>query len=162
MAIIATKENVLSDVLMQDSFNVVENFNYAKVTLEQASDTTVSVGHVVIWDTTLVAYRLLVNGDFTSDTAITIPVGGTVPNGAGLAVVVGFDSLGDKASATVGTAGAKGVALYRGIASVKKSGLKFAAGVVAARQTLTYQLLEKQDIAVKNTLQAVSSSFYGA
>lgn len=160
MAIIATKDKVLSDVLMQDSFNIVENFNYAKVDLKETADKTVSVGHVVIWDTD--HYRLLVNGDFTSDTAITVPTGGSVPNGAGLAVVVGFDSLGDKASATVGTTAVQGVVLYRGLASVKKSGLKFAAGVVTARQTLTYKLLEQADIAVKNTLSAVSSSFYGA
>lgn len=163
MAVIATSSPVLSDVLMQDIFPLVENFNYQhNVNVDEASTKTYRVGQVVIWDNTLVAYRQPVAGDFTGD-AINVPANdGAVANGAKFGVVVGFDALGDvRGDVSVTTAGDKVVLLFRGAASVKKSGLRFDAGLNAAKQNSLIAQLEKQNIAVKSVLGAVTSTYYG-
>lgn len=163
MTVIATSSPVLSDVLMQDSFNIVENINYQhNVTVDEASTKTYRVGQVVMWDNSLLAYRQIVAGDFTTD-AINVPAqDGSVANGAKFGVVVGFDALGDvKGDVSVTTAGDKVVLLFRGQASVKKSGLVWDAGLNDAKKASVIKQLEKQDIAVKNVLGAVSSTYYG-
>lgn len=164
MAVIAEFQKVLSDVLMQDSFNIVENFNYQhKVAVDETATKTYRVGTVVLWDNSLSAYRIPVAADFTGD-AVNVPAqDGSVANGAKFGVVVGFDAIGDtRENVSVTTAGDLVVLLYRGLASVKKTGLVWDAGLNAAKQASVIRQLEKQDISVKNTLQAVSSSFYGA
>jgi hypothetical protein len=163
MTVIATSSPVLSDVLMQDSFPIVENINYQHgVSVDEASTKTYRVGQVVIWDNTLVAYRQPVAGDFTAD-AVNVPANdGSVANGAKFGVVVGFDALGDvKGDVSVTTAGDKVVLLFRGAASVKKSGLLWDAGLNDAKKASVIKQLEKQDIAVKNVLGAVTSTYYG-
>lgn len=163
MTIIATKQKALSDVLMQDAFSVVENFNYAhRVPVDEAADVAYALGQVLIWDGSA-AFRKIVAGDFTGD-AVNVPAGDSVlPDGAKFAVVVGADAVADiNGTVTVTTAGDLMVVLYRGEASVKKTGLVFDAGLNAAKQASVIKQLEKQGIAVKDTLQAVSSSFYGA
>lgn len=164
MTVIATSTPVLSDVLMQDNFPIVENFNYQhNVTVDEASTKTYRVGQVVMWDNALPGYRIPVAGDFTGD-AINVPAqDGSVANGAKFGVVVGFDALGDvRGDVSVTTAGDKIVLLFRGAASVKKSGLRFDAGLNAAKQNSLITQLEKQNIAVKSVLGAVTSTYYGA
>lgn len=163
MTVIATKGSILSDVLMQDSFSIVENFNYQhRLPVDEAGNVNYKVGQVLIWDSSA-AYRVIVADDFTAN-AVEIPTtDGAAANGAKFAIVVGFDALGDtNETVVVGTAGDQVVGLFRGPASVKKSGLVWASGVTAAMQASVIKQLEKQDIAVKDTLSAVSSSFYGA
>jgi hypothetical protein len=163
MTVIATSSPVLSDVLMQDNFPVVENFNYQhNVSVDEASTKTYRVGQVVMWDNSLSAYRQIVAGDFTGD-AINVPAqDGSVANGAKFGVVVGFDALGDvRGDVSVTTAGDKVVLLFRGPASVKKSGLRWDAGLNAAKIASVSAQLEKQGVAVKNVASAVTSTYYG-
>jgi len=158
MATIASRKPVLSSVLMQDSFNVVENFNYQVSTIEQAADTTVAIGTVVVWSVADSAFRVLLDADVA-----TLPATSGLANGAPIAVVVGFDALGDAYDKEFVTATAdKATLLFRGLASVKSSGLKFDAGVSAPNQALVLKQLEKQDIAVKAASVAVASDFYSA
>lgn len=159
MAIIATSTPMLSSVLMSDSSSLVQDFNYAFVDAKEASDTEYTLGQVVVYNGTD-AVRKLVNGDFTNDTTIT-ETGSNLPNGAVIGVVVGFDSLGDAYSATVGTSAKKVCVLFRGIAAVKEDGLVFAAGVTAPRIATTKLTLQKADIDIKAVGASVSSSFYG-
>lgn len=165
MTVIATKGKVLSDVLMQDAFALVENFNYTHdLRVDEASTKAYNVGQVVMWDAALAGYRQIVAGDFTGD-AVNVPsAAGTAPDGAKFAVVVGFDSLGDTVDqpVSVTTAGRLVVGLFRGPASAKKSGLLWDAGLNAAKKASVTVQLQAQGIDVKNTLGAVSSSFYGA
>lgn len=165
MTVIATKGKVLSDVLMQDAFALVENFNYTHdLRVDEAATKAYNVGQVVMWDAALAGYRQIVAGDFTGD-AVNVPAAaGTAPDGAKFAVVVGFDSLGDTVNqpVSVTTAGRLVVGLFRGPASVKKSGLLWDAGLNAAKIASVSVQLQAQGIDVKNTLGAVSSSFYGA
>lgn len=157
MPTIGSRKPVLSSVLMQDSFNVVENFNYAVLSAKQAADTTIAIGTVLVWNGTD-AWRVLLNADVAS-----LPTTSSAPNGAGIAVVVGFDSLGDAYEKEFVAATADKVTLlYRGLASVKSSGLKFDAGVSAPNQALVLKQLEKQDIAVKAATAAVATSFYNS
>jgi hypothetical protein len=164
MTVIATSTPVLSDVLMQDAFDIVENFNYQhNVTVDEASTKTYRVGQVVMWDNALPGYRIPVAGDFTAD-AINVPAqDGAVANGAKFGVVVGFDALGDvRGDVSVTTTGDKVVLLFRGPVSVKKSGLLWDAGLNTAKKASVTAQLEKQGIAVKNVLGAVTSTYYGA
>ena len=165
MTVIATKGKVLSDVLMQDAFALVENFNYTHdLRVDEAATKAYNVGQVVMWDASLSGYRQIVAGDFTGD-AVNVPAAaGTAPDGAKFAVVVGFDSLGDTVQqpVSVTTAGRNVVGLFRGLVSVKKSGLLWDAGLNAAKIASVSVQLQAQGIDVKNTLGAVSSSFYGA
>lgn len=163
MTVIATKGSILSDVLMQDAFSLVENFNYQHgLPVDQAANTNYVVGQVLIWDSSA-AYRVIVADDFTSNVVETPTTDGAAVDGAHFAVVVGFDALGDtNETVVVGTAGDAVVGLFRGPASVKKTGLVWAAGVTTAMQNSVIKQLEKQGIAVKDVLSAVSSSFYGA
>jgi hypothetical protein len=158
MATISSRQPVLSSVLMQDSFHTVENFNYQIVSFEEAADTTLAIGTVVVWDTTDSVFRVLLNADVAS-----LPTTSSLANGAPIGVVVGFDSLGDAydkefVAATSGNV----VVLFRGLASVKDAGLKLDAGVTAPNKALVLKQLEKQDIAVKAASVAVSSDFYSA
>lgn len=163
MTVIATKGSILSDVLMQDAFSLVENFNYQhNLPVDEAGNVNYKVGQVLIWDSSA-AYRVPTSADFTLDVVETPTTDGAAVDGAHFAVVVGFDALGDtNETVVVGTAGDVVVGLFRGPASVKKSGLIWAAGVTAPMQASVIKQLEKQGIAVKDTLAAVSSSFYGA
>lgn len=166
MAVIATTKPFLSSVLMSDATSLVQDFNYSQVDLKEAANTTVSLGQVVVWNGTD-AFRVLKNADFTNDTTLTTPAGvSTLPNGAVIGVVVGFNgSLGGEYDATVGTSAVKAHVLFRGIAAVKDThtagGLRFDAGVVAARQATTKRLLEQAMIDVKPVAAGVTSSFYG-
>lgn len=163
MAVIATSTPVLSDVLMQDNFPIVENFNYQhNVVVDEASTKNYRVGQVVMWDNALAGYRIPVAADFTSN-AVNVPAqDGSVANGAKFGVVVGFDALGDvRGDVPVTTTGDRVVLLFRGAASVKRSGLRFDAGLNAAQQNSLVSQLEKQNIAVKSVLGAVTSTFYG-
>jgi hypothetical protein len=156
MPTIASRQPVLSSVLMQDSFNVVENFNYEVSTIKQAADLTIAIGSVVVWDTT--DFRVLLNADVAA-----LPATSGLVNGAPIAVVVGFDALGDAYDKEFLAATAdKATLLFRGLASVKTSGLKFDAGVSAPNKALILKQLEKQDIAVKAASAAVAVSFYNA
>lgn len=165
MTVIATKGPLLSDVLMQDIFSLVENYNYTHaLRVDEAAAKNYNVGQVVMWDAALGGYRQIVAGDFTSD-AINVPAAaGTAPNGAKFAVVIGFDAVGDLdiQPVSVTTAGRNVVGLFRGPASVKKSGLLWDAGLNAAKIASVTVQLQAQGIDVKDVLTAVSSSFYGA
>lgn len=154
---ITSRQPVTSTVLMQDSFNVVENINYAVTEVGSAAASTMTIGSVVVWDTD--HFRLIANADVAT---LKATAASGLPNGVELAVVVGFDSLGDVYSADL-EAGVnrKGVVLFRGLASVIKQGLVFGGDVSAPNQAIVITELEKQDIAVKNGMVAVSSNFYG-
>tara|TARA_R110000782_G_scaffold199294_1_gene288312 strand:- start:1711 stop:2193 length:483 start_codon:yes stop_codon:yes gene_type:complete len=158
MPTIASRQPVLSSVLMQDSFNVVENFNYEVSTIKQAADLTIAIGTVVVWSVADSAFRVLLNADVAA-----LPATSGLVNGAPIAVVVGFDALGDAYDKEflAATAG-KSTLLFRGLASVKNTGLKFDAGVSAPNKALILKQLEKQDIAVKAASAAVAVSFYNA
>ncbi len=166
MAVIATTKPYLSSVLMADATSLVADFNYATVDLKEASNTTVSLGQVVVYNGTD-AYRILKNTDFTSDTVLTAPAGiPSLPDGGAIGIVVGFNgSLGGEFEATVGTTAVKAFVLFRGPVGVKdehaNGGLKFDAGVVAARKGLTKRLLEGKGVEVKAVAAATGSSFYG-
>jgi hypothetical protein len=166
MAVIATSKSYLSSVLMSDVTSLVPDFNYAQVNLKEAANTTVKLGQLVVWNGTD-AFRVLKNTDFTNDTTLTTPAGvSSLPDGAAIGVVVGFNgSLGGEYDATVGTTAVKAHVLFRGTASVKDThadgGLQFDAGVVTARQATAKRLLEQALIDVKPVLAQVSSSFYG-
>jgi len=166
MAKIATTLPFLSTVLMSDSTSLVPDFNYAEVALKEAADTTLKLGQVVVYNGTD-AYRILKNADFTSDTVLTAPAGiPSLPDGGAIGIVVGFNgSIGGEYSATVGTTAVKAFVLFRGPVAVKDThvdgGLRFAAGVVAARQATAKALLEAKGIDVKPVAAQVSSSFYG-
>lgn len=160
MAVIATSKSMLSGVLMGDSTSLVEGFNYAFAVAKEAADTEYKLGQVVVYNGTD-AVKVLKNADFTDDTTITSTANPLLPNGAVLAVVVGFDSLGSDSTKVVGTTATKVCLAFRGIAGLKENGLVFDAGVVAARVATAKRQLEKQDLAVKATGEAVTSSFYG-
>lgn len=155
MPTIGSRKPVLSSVLMQDSFNVVENFNYAVSSIKQAANTTIAIGTVVVWDGAS-DFRVLLDADVAA-----LPATSGLPNGAAIAVVVGFDSLGDEYEKEyVAATSAKAVLLFRGLASVKSAGLKLDAGVSTANKALVLKQLEKQDIAVKTATAAVATTFY--
>ena len=156
MATIASRKPVLSSVLMQDSFNVVEGVNYQVSTIEQAADTTVAIGTVVVWSVADSAFRVLLDADVAA-----LPVTSGLANGAPIAVVVGFDALGDayEKEFLAGVADKVTVA-FRAMVSVKDSGLKLDAGVTVPNKALVIQQLEKQEVFVKKASVAVSSDFY--
>lgn len=160
MAVIATSTPMLSSVLMGDSSSLVQDYNYAFVNAKEAADTAYTLGQVVVYNGTD-ALRVLVNGDFTSDTVIT-STDSNLPDGAVLGVVVGFDSLGDQWTKTIGTTATKVCVLFRGITAVKETGLVFAAGVITARRNTAKKQIEKQGIDIKAVGASVTSSFYGA
>lgn len=162
MTKIATTKPFLSAVLMADATSLVPDFNYAEVLLKEAADTTVKLGQVVYYNGTD-AYRILKNTDFTSDAVLTAASGTpSLPDRSGFGVVVGFNgSIGGEYDATVGTAGTKAFVLFRGPVGLKKSGLVWDAGVVAARKATLEALLEGKGMDVKAVLANVSSSLYG-
>lgn len=163
MTVIATTKPYLSSVLMSDATSLVADFNYATVDLKEASNTTVSLGQVVVYNGTD-AYRILKNTDFTSDTVLTAPAGiPSLPDGGAIGVVVGFNgSIGGEYDAVVGTTAVKAFVLFRGAAAVKEAGLVFDAGIVAdARKQLIKRQLEAKFIDVKAVAATTGSSFYG-
>jgi hypothetical protein len=163
MAIIATSQPFLSEVLMSDSQSLVHDHNYATVNLKEAANTTVTLGSLVYWDNAASAFRTLKNTDFTNDTTLTAPAGvSSLPNGASIGVVVGFNgSLGGEYSQVVGTTNVRAAVLFRGLAAVKRTGLVFDAGVVTARRNTVVRLLEQADIDVKEVAAKVTNSLYG-
>lgn len=166
MTVIATTKPYLSSVLMADATSLVADFNYATVDLKEASNTTVSLGQVVVYNGTD-AYRILKNADFTSDTVLTAPAGTpSLPDRGAIGVVVGFNgSLGGEFDATVGTTAVKAFVLFRGPVGLKDEhaagGIKFDAGVVAARKALIKSQLEAKGMEIKPVLATTGSSFYG-
>ena len=166
MAKIATTRPYLSAVLMSDTTSLVPDYNYAEVDLREAANTTLSLGQVVVWNGSN-GFRSLVNGDFTNDTTLTAPAGvSSLPDRTALGVVVGFEgSIGGEYDRVVGTTPVKAFVLFRGPVAVKDThvdgGLRFAAGVAAARQATAKALLEAKGIDVKPVAAQVSSSFYG-
>lgn len=166
MAKIATTLPFLSTVLMSDSTSLVPDFNYAEVALKEASDTTVKLGQVVVYNGTD-AYRILKNTDFTSDTVLTAPAGiPSLPDGGAIGIVVGFNgSIGAEYTATVGTTAVEAFVLFRGPVGVKDThadgGLIFDAGVVAARKGLIKRQLEAKGVDIKAVAAQKTSSLYG-
>lgn len=162
MTKIATTKPFLSGVLMSDSGSLVPDYNYSEVLLKEAADTTLKLGQVVYFNGTD-AYRTLKNTDFTSDAVLTAAAGTpTLPDRGAFGVVVGFNgSIGGEYDATVGTAGTKAFVLFRGPVGLKKSGLVWDVGVVAARKATLEALLEGKGMDVKAVLANVSSSLYG-
>lgn len=160
MAVIATTTPMLSGVLMTDSSQLSQDFNYVYSSAKEASNTTITLGQVVIWNGTD-AFRALQNTDFLSDTALTATAGAGFPNDtARLAVVVGFDDIGSEYSKVIGTTATKVSLLFRGQASLKRTGLVFPAGVVAARRNLAIKILEGQNLDVKDVASVATSTFY--
>ena len=158
MAVIATSTPMLSGVLMGDSTSLVQDFNYSRVAAKEAADATYSLGQVIVYNGTD-AMKILKAADFTvNDLNATDSL---FPDGALLGVVVGFDSLGDAYSATVGTTAVEINALFRGIAAVKENGLVFDAGLSAGQIAAAKKQLEKQLIDVKAVGASIASSFYG-
>lgn len=160
MAVIATTTPMLSGVLMTDSSQLSQDFNYVYSVGKEAANTTITLGQVVIWNGTD-AFRALQNTDFSSDTALTATAGAGFPNDtARLAVVVGFDDIGSDYSKVIGTTAVKVSLLFRGQASLKRSGLVFPAGVVAARRATAIKILEGQALDVKDVAAVATSTFY--
>lgn len=160
MAVIATTTPMLSGVLMTDSAQLSQDFNYVYSVAKEAAAADVKLGQVVLWNGTD-AFRILKNTDFASDTALTATAGAGFPNDtARLAVVVGFDAVGSDYVKSVGTTAVKVSLLFRGQASLKKSGLVFDAGVVVARQNLAIKILEGQLLDVKDVASVATSTFY--
>lgn len=166
MAKIATTQPYLSAVLMADATSLVQDFNYAEVSLKEASNTEIKLGQVVYYNGTD-AYRVLKNADFTSDTVLTAPSGTpSLPDRGAIGIVVGFNgSIGGEYSATVGTTAVKAFVLFRGPVAVKDThtagGLIFDAGVVAARVGLIKAQLEGKGIDIKPVAAQRTSSLYG-
>lgn len=151
MTVIATKNDaqVLSGLVMDDMAGLVMDFNYAHgQTLTEASEATVTIGDLVIWNTD--HWELAANLD---------TLNGDSPLGFGLAIVVGFESLGDKYSQAMTSGNV--VVLHQGAVNVKSTGLRYgtlsAAEQIAARTQLGKQLIKVKDVSAKLT-----SSFYSA
>lgn len=156
MTVIATKnKNVLSSVLMDDMAGLVADYNVAHgQTAQEAADTTYTVGQVVIWNTDhweILKTTDVLTGGSTAATA-NHPLG----------VVVGFDSLGDKGTATVGTGGTQAVILYQGPANIKEAGLVLDAGLSGAEVTAAKTQLASQGLKLKDVAAKVAVSYYSA
>ena len=103
MAVIATTTSMLSSVLMTDSSQLSQDFNYVYANAKEASAADVKLGQVVLWNGTD-AFRILKNADFSNDTTLTATAGAGFPDDKSrLAVVVGFDAVGSDYSKSVGT-----------------------------------------------------------
>lgn len=160
MAVIATTTPMLSGVLMTDSSQLSQDFNYVYSVGKEAADATVKLGQVVLWNGTD-AFRILKNTDFSADTVLTATAGAGFPDDKSrLAVVVGFDAVGSDYSKTIGTTAVKVALLFRGQASLKKTGLVFDAGVVAARQATAIKILEGQLLDVKDVAAVATATYY--
>lgn len=156
MPVIATKnKNVLSSVVMDDVAGLVADYNFAHgQTVEEAANTTYTVGQVVIWNTD--HWEILQNADALTTTSTAATAGAT------LGVVVGFDALGDVGTATVGSAGRDAVILYQGPVNIKEQGLVFAGTVLAAQQNAAKALLAKQGLKLKTVASTVAVTHYSA
>ena len=160
MAVIATTTPMLSGVLMTDSSQLSQDFNYVYANAKEAAAADVKLGQVVLWNGTD-AFRILKNADFSNDTTLTATAGAGFPDDKSrLAVVVGFDAVGSDYVKSVGTTAVKVALLFRGQASLKKTGLVFDAGVVAARQATAIKILEGQLLDVKDVAAAATATFY--
>ena len=160
MAVIATTTSMLSSVLMTDSSQLSQDFNYVYANAKEASAADVKLGQVVLWNGTD-AFRILKNADFSNDTTLTATAGAGFPDDKSrLAVVVGFDAVGSDYVKSVGTTAVKVALLFRGQASLKKTGLVFDTGVAAARQVTAIKILEGQLLDVKDVAAAATSTFY--
>lgn len=158
MAVIATSTPMLSSVLMGDSTSLVPDYNYARVACKEAAAADYVLGQVIVYNGTD-AMKILKAADFTVN-ALN-PTDSLFPDGALLGVVVGFDSLGDAWTASVGTTAKTVNGLFRGVVGVKENGLKFDAGLSAGQIAAAKKQLEKQGIDVKAVGAAVTSSYYG-
>lgn len=156
MPVIATKnKNVLSSVVMDDVAGLVADYNFAHgQTIGAASNTTFTVGQVVIWKNS--RWELLANADALTSTSTAATAGAT------LAVVVGFDALGDEGTAVAGSAGRDAVVLYQGPVNIKEQGLIFAAGVLAPQQAAAKAVLAKQGLKLKTVASTVAVTHYSA
>lgn len=156
MTVIATKnKSVLSSVLMDDANALVHDFNFAHgQTAEESSDTTYTIGQVVIWDTD--HWQILK----TTDTLDSVSTAATA--GKSLGVVVGKDSLGDERSFTVGSGGSNVVILFQGPANVKEQGLVLDAGLSGAETNAAKLALAQAGLKLKTVASQVDVSFYGA
>lgn len=156
MTVIATRnKTVLSSVLMDDVAGLVMDYNIAHgQTAQEASDTEYTLGQVVIWDTDhweALATTDVLTGGSTADTA-----------NHPLAVVVGFDSLGDTSTGTVGTGGTDVVLLYQGPANIKEAGLVLDAGLTGGEVTAAKAQLASQGLKLKAVSTQVDVSYYSA
>lgn len=151
MTVIATKndQQVLSGLLMDDVSALVHDFNFAHgQTLTEASETTITLGDIVVWDT-----------DHWELAANLATLDGNSPLGFGLGVVVGFDSLGDKYSQAMTTGNV--VVLHQGMVNVKATGLRYGT-LNATEQAAAKVQLGKQLIKVKDVSAKLDTSFYSA
>ena len=155
MTVIATKQKVLSSVLMDDVNALVHDYNYAHgQEAREGSDTTYSLGQVVVWDTDhweILKTGVALSGGSTAATANNP-----------LAVVVGFDSLGDSFDETVGSSNRNVVVVYQGAVNVKEAGLVLDAGLSGAEETAAKEQLAAQGIKLAQAASKVASNFYGA
>jgi len=161
MTIIATKQDVLSSVLMADSNALVENYNYAVQEAEETAIATYTIGQVVRWNTD--HWQIVKTADFTTNALnTTASLVGTA--GAKLAVVVGFEGLGkDGMTKTLAANTAqKVVVCYRGPVAIKEAGLVFDAGVTAPQLANAKLILAQQGLDLKQVAGAITTSFYGA
>jgi hypothetical protein len=154
MTVIATKDkNVLSSVLADDMNGLVADYNFAHgQTAGEAANTEYKVGQVVIWSTN--RWEILAN----ADTINTVSTAATA--GKSLGVVVGFDSLGDVGTATVGSAGRDVVVLYQGPAKIKEQGLVFAAGVGAPKVAEAKAALAAAGLKLVNVAATLAVTHY--
>jgi len=159
MAVIATSTPMLSSVLMGDSTSLVPDYNYARVACKEAAATDYVLGQVIVYNGTD-AMKALKAADFDINDLI-ITTDSLFPDGALLGVVVGFDSLGDAWTASVGTTAKTVNGLFRGVVGVKENGLKFDAGLSTVQVAAAKKQLEKQGIDIKAVGAAVTSSYYG-
>lgn len=154
MTVIATKNDkeVLSGLVMDDVAGLVHDYNYAHgQTLTEASETTVEIGQIVVWETD--HWEVVQNLDtLTGD-------GAAETGGYGLAVVVGFDALGDQYSKAITSGNI--VVLYQGMVNIKESGLKYGT-LDSAEQTAAKVQLAKQGLKLKTTANSLGTSFYSS
>lgn len=158
MAVIATSTPMLSSVLMGDSTSLVPDYNYARVPAKEAAAANYVLGQVIVYNGTD-AMKILKAADFTVN--VLNPTDSLFPDGALLGVVVGFDSLGDAWTKSIGTTASTLNGLFRGIVGVKENGLVFDAGLSEGQVTAAKKQLEKQGVDIKAVGAAVSATYYG-
>lgn len=153
MTVIATTQEVLSKVLAEDLSVIMKDYNFAHgETATEASDVDYVLGQVVVWDTDhweILKTGVALTGGSTAATA-------NVP----LAVVVGFDSLGDEWDETVGSGGRDVVLAYQGPLKIKEANLTFDGGLSAGEVAAAKAQLAEQGMKMVTVADSVASTFY--
>ena len=158
MPIVATKDPVFSEFLVDNLDPTIQNFGIAQVNVNLAAEATLNWGDV-LFPSSGTLWRQLVNADVAN---IGTTVDSSLPNNAPVCIVVGSASgLGRDYSNTIAaTTDTAVTVLYRGPASFKGDKLAYGDTVSDANQLLVQEQIETQNVQLVDVATTLNSQFH--